>query len=1082
MKMNEPSFLMLEDVHNVTQFAACMRQGGWEVVPERACDAGAGGYSAARWMERQGYAGTLWGLSGVDSSGIWFWDTSDSVRPQSESASQQLVEYLAESAATGMAMLVTWHGGLRREMEIHTVISGIGTRCWRGAAGNRTLARDEVFEVFTRTHEPELLIVELSEILSRQEVGRRFFADVRKNIQMLDIAWQNLRDDRSESRRYLSLLLLCRLMFLYFVQRKGWLARDERFLARWLLHRDAQSPWGQGDIYTHILRPIFFEILNRADRSGRTEPAFSGVPFLNGGLFSPAEVELQNPDAQISDEALRKLIAQVFERYRFVESERAGREAAVNPAMLGRVFEELMMTPDRESAGAYYTPPTLVDRMVRETLQDALGASPDIPVSSEATQRADLLELYQRACAIRVLDCACGSGAFLLGMLDALTDLRVTLLQRLGKPASRYDERRDALTSCIYGIDRSPIAIMLCELRLWLSLANDLPDGAAPEPLPNLGQRIRCGDALLSPHDVWMQDGIAPDADLAHQQRYLTLALARANGDAKSRLSSALSEVETELARTMLERVMQQRSEELQRLTAPGVDLFGEPSSVSNANAAQIRAAQRSWEEAYNRLQQSQAQGWTPPFHPTLHFAGVMAEGGFDVVIGNPPWIRLSDLPGEQRRSLLSRYRWMSGAGMGEVFGRQPDVAVAFVERGLELLREGGVLSYLLPSKLFSAGYAARLRQEIRTHHTLLALADLTGSPDARFDADVFPGVMRVRKGRSSGEIPLVSVQPVGQRTVQVPDSLIAPFSHDARQGWALFDAGVLGVLQQLARLPNLQLAGILPALGLKTGLNEAFRTQRNLASECLPLVTGGSVRAMSWQADGHLLFTHDLQTARPLTQLSPEALQHLQVYQGALERRVDLRAGDPWWRLFRVDERALGWRVVWRDLAPQLQATWLPPLSQGGPLALNSTYLIAVRDRRQAIRLAAWLNTTLARFVAVSSSEHALGGYRRFGAAHMQRIPWPSGFSDERETVMVGRFQELAEHWADHPEDESAYESLDALSARLVGLTGSQWAILRRAAASVSAGRHPLSLSCSTASLGAELSTGALSVTRAGT
>jgi hypothetical protein len=1079
MKMNEQSFLMLEDVHNVMQFAAYMRHEGWEVVPERACDTGQGGYSATHWMQRHEYRGTLWGLSGVDGTGIWFWDTTDCLRPQPDSASQALAEYLAESGATGMAMLITWQGGLRREIEIHTVISGIGTRRWRGTAGNRTLSRDEVFEVFARTHEPELLIVELSEILSRQEVGRRFFSDVRKSIQTLDLAWENLRDDRSESRRYLSLLLLCRLMFLYFVQRKGWLAGDERFLARWLLHQDAQSPWGQGGIYAHILRPIFFEILNRADRSGRTEPAFSGVPFLNGGLFSPAEVELQNPNAQISDEVLRRLITQVFEPYRFVESERAGREAAVNPAMLGRVFEELMITPDRESTGAYYTPPTLVDRMVRETLQDTLGASIDIPVASDAGQRANLLELYQRASAIRVLDCACGSGAFLLGMLDALTELRVTLLQRLGKPASRYEERRDALTSCIYGIDRSPIAVMLCELRLWLSLASDLPDGATPEPLPNLGQRIRCGDALLSSHDVWMQDGLTADRDLAHQQRHLTLALARANGEAKSRLARALSEVEAELARTMLEQVMQRRSEELQRLTAPGVDLFGEAHPPARATAVQIRAAQVAWEDAYGRLQQAQTQGWTPPFHPTLHFAGVMADGGFDVVIGNPPWIRLSDLPSEQRRSVLSRYRWMSGAGMGEVFGRQPDVAVAFVERGLELLRDGGVLSYLLPSKLFSAGYAARLRQEIRTHHTLLALADLTGSPDARFDADVFPGVLRVRKGRVPGETPLVSVQPIGGRAVQVPESLLSPFVHDARQGWALFDAGVLGVLQQLASLPTLQDAAIMPALGLKSGLNEAFRTQRALASECVPLVTGGSVRAMTWQTDGHLLFTHDLQTARPLPHLSAEALQHLQVYRGALERRVDLRAGDPWWRLFRVDERALGWRVVWRDLAPQLQATWLPPLAQGGPLALNSTYLIAVGDRRQAIRLAAWLNTTLARFVAVSSSEHALGGYRRFGASHMQRIPWPPGFSEEHETVMVSRFQELAEQWAAHPDDESVYESLDALSARLMGLSGSQWAILRRAAASVGAGRHPLS--STPASSAAELSSGALTAVRAG-
>ena len=135
-----------------------------------------------------------------------------------------------------------------------------------------------------------------------------------------------------------------------------------------------------------------------------------------------------------------------------------------------------------------------------------------------------------------------------------------------------------------------------------------------------------------------------------------------------------------------------------------------------------------------------------PWFHYQVQFADVFAAGGFDLVVGNPPWLRAEAMEPELRARLAARYRWWR-RGPG-TWGSRPDLAVAFLERSVQLTRTGGVVAMLVPAKIARATYGAEARHALATTTTLIALADLTGRPEAAFDATVYPLALVARHAR----------------------------------------------------------------------------------------------------------------------------------------------------------------------------------------------------------------------------------------------------------------------------------------------------------------------------------------------
>ena len=232
------------------------------------------------------------------------------------------------------------------------------------------------------------------------------------------------------------------------------------------------------------------------------------MPFLNGGLFDMTERDGQT-SIFVPDLCISEIFTKLFDRFNFtvMESTPFDIEVAVDPEMLGKVFEELVT--GRHESGAYYTPRPVVSFMCREALKGYLE-SRDTAVSAEAIRQfveerdasrislGDAPAISRALDEITVVDPACGSGAYLLGILQELVELQTALFNVGVDARSLYELKLHIIERNLYGVDIDEFAVNIAMLRMWLSLAIEY-EGEGPEPLPNLDFKIVCGDSLLGP-------------------------------------------------------------------------------------------------------------------------------------------------------------------------------------------------------------------------------------------------------------------------------------------------------------------------------------------------------------------------------------------------------------------------------------------------------------------------------------------------------------------------------------------------------------------------------------------------------
>ena len=315
--------------------------------------------------------------------------------------------------------------------------------------------------------------------------------------------------------------LFNRLLFVHFVSRKGWLRFDGDVDYLNALWRDYQADdkAKAKNFYTGRLSTLFFAGLNNPQSqnlSNGVQPLIGEVPFLNGGLFEETDIDRRAANA-VPDAVIKALLGDgersgLFNRYNFTVSESTplDTEVAVDPEMLGRLFEETVN--ERHSNGAYYTPRPVVAFMCREAIKGYLsgkninGLDDDMIADLVDNHNPDAITpmqapaIYEAVKNMKAVDPACGSGAFLLGMLQEMTELNETLFRAGHTPESMYDQKLAIITSNIHGVDKDDLAVSTAMLRLWLSLAVDFHGNGPPKPLPNLDLKLVVGDAVAGPN------------------------------------------------------------------------------------------------------------------------------------------------------------------------------------------------------------------------------------------------------------------------------------------------------------------------------------------------------------------------------------------------------------------------------------------------------------------------------------------------------------------------------------------------------------------------------------------------------
>ncbi len=573
----------------------------------------------------------------------------------------------------------------------------------------RRTAVQQVANIYHQWQRTGSLHTALERAFDVEAVTAAFFDEYKR---VFDLALERVEgfsdaDEEQESKKLFVQTLFNRLMFVYFLSRKGWLTFNGETDYLNALWRDYQANPDQDNFYRDRLYHLFFFGLNNPQsrdlnfRDSVMASVYGDVPFLNGGLFQKSELDGRD-GLNLPDQAIEPVLTDLFDRFNFtvMESTPFDIEVAVDPEMLGKVFEELVT--GRHDSGSYYTPRPVVAFMCREALKGYLegsdtGLTPDVIAAFVDKRETDGISPARAPSvaaaleSVTVVDPACGSGAYLLGMMQELVDLRTALFNVGVDAKSLYDLKLHVIQRNLYGVDLDEFAVNIAMLRMWLSLAIEY-EGETPEPLPNLDFKVVRGDSLLGPDP------------------------------------SAGAEVQGTLGWDV------ERIRELGNLKAEYMGAY--TGTDKDRLRRQIESLNSEVRDALGVTETAGVVDWRVEFAEVL-----AARKGFDVVIANPPYVR-QELIGPNKAALTKQYADAAVA--------RSDLYCYFYARALQLLRDGGMHVFVCSNSWLDVGYGAKLQQYLLSNSRVQAIYE--SAVERQFStADINTVISIIRKAGAPG-------------------------------------------------------------------------------------------------------------------------------------------------------------------------------------------------------------------------------------------------------------------------------------------------------------------------------------------
>lgn len=583
-----------------------------------------------------------------------------------------------------------------------------------------------------KTPEQQLIkkgkIKDVDDLLNRfsvEVVNKQFYLEVAKFFdELVSIEDQNLilpgvSETDINTRKSFAVRLIGRAMFCWFLKQKksdnGQLVPDE------ILSSKVVSD----NYYHNTLEPLFFGVLNTSiDARDIRNEVFDKVPYLNGGLFNPQSDDYYELDRgtfaskyintlKISDKWFKEFF-ELLETYNFTIDENTvfDQELSVDPEMLGRIFENLLAeinpetgSSERKRTGSFYTPRQIVEYMVDQSLIEYFKTKTDIEekklnavVSYDLTDdteyplnQEEKKQIIDAIESLKILDPACGSGAYPIGALQKIVyilqqvdpdctmwldkklqgvpDLyKQKIINEVKQNPFDYTRKLDVIKNSIFGVDIQPIAVDVSRLRCFLTLVveseiDDNKPNRGIEPLPNLDFKFVCANTLIS----------------------LPKSTATNLFDDHSGI--------TELSKIMSEYFScnSQRKSELKiKFTNAQKEILEKTVSAFGKNTGELTLKLTTWNPFSN-----QSNSW---FDPEWMFG---LQEKFDVVIGNPPYINVEGLDIEIKGYLFDHYKTCSG---------RTDIYIAFIEKALDLIKEKGSFTYIIPFAYTNQKYGQKSR------------------------------------------------------------------------------------------------------------------------------------------------------------------------------------------------------------------------------------------------------------------------------------------------------------------------------------------------------------------------------------
>lgn len=639
----------------------------------------------------------------------------------------------------------------------------------------------------------------IDEAFDVERVTEKFFREFQEKLEEVEGELNRLSryKDQEWAHEY-ALRLLSRIMFLYFLQRKGWLNNDLRFIRNFYSQYKSHRRWGD-NFHRDWLNALFFsafnrkwEILNSDEIKERFPPDIVNflrrAPYLNGGLFLEDKLDAKAEEfsAFLPDEIFDELIYKdgepgFFEHYNFTIAENTplDQEVAVDPEMIGKVYESLAFKGSeeektgregRKAGGIFYTPRVEIDLMCRLSLADYLSNNLDIDkkllyqwlfaFSEEEKQKIDsqlpstaLQQLWETLMDIKVLDPACGSGSFLVQMLLILDDLLQRLEPRLEIKRSSYERRKQIIQYSLYGVDLLSWAVQVAELRLWLQLIveTEIENFSYTEPLlPNLSFNIRQGDSLLQKiaNYVFHSKSLSRSCGLPGIKRKIEEIKKEKRKFYRSGSPQQEEKIKSMERGLLLELIGFRNTELLQEIKSIEAKLQDEelwsntgPKTKEKEKLEEEKEEKEKEREELLRVEESvRREERELPFIWDVAFPEVFEEGGFDIVIGNPPYIRekkindvvklkgapsyariISDYKSELINGLVGLYPFFF---MNRKIDALSDFYVYFYLYCLSLLKEKGSFCFITSNSWLDVDFGRVLQEFLLRHSEIKMIID----------------------------------------------------------------------------------------------------------------------------------------------------------------------------------------------------------------------------------------------------------------------------------------------------------------------------------------------------------------------
>ena len=817
--------------------------------------------------------------------------------------------------------------------------------------------------------------------------------------------------------------MMGRIVFLHFLQKKRWLDNNPAFLRDLFFFSPHQS-----DFLEQVLEPLFFGIFNT--ESDQRENLFTNehwdkgllkqwvkLPYLNGGLFEKDEVDKQKI----------KLPASLFEdlfsfmaSYNFTvdENDPDDAEIGVDPEMLGKIFESLL--EDNKAKGAFYTPKEIVRYMCKESLiaylssqigksqserkeqkddsdsSDGSGCDKFIRAFVESHEMQPALEPYRdiidRALReVKICDPAIGSGAFPMGLLNELWRCREALCdsstpsklegvsEGRGRVSSRVDLKKEIIENNIYGVDIEKGAIDIARLRFWLSI---VVDADTPEPLPNFDYKFMQGNSLIEGYNGFDLSRISNRLP-GGQSKSIQLVLGLDSDLSRKNLQRLMRDYFSVTDHKRKASMRQAINDEVKHLISDSIG--GTPAAMAN-------------------LEKLDCSSTKDFFLWHTWFKDIFDKGGFDIVIGNPPYIQLQ-ADGGKLGELYKDWGFYT-------FARTGDIYSLFYEQGWNILAKGGHLCYITSNKWMRAGYGEKTREFFTTRTNPILLVDL--GANVFENATVDTNILLFSKASNQKET--LSVTFTEDSLENLSDFVqqqgcVCSFS--GNDSWVILSPIEQSIKRKIESVGvPLKDWDIQINYGIKTGFNDAFIITTEKREEILaacrdedektrtaelirPILRGRDIKRYGYDwANLWLINTHNGVRGRiPRIDINdyPAVKQHLDKYWDKISSRAD--KGDTPYNLRNcayLDDFYKP-KLMYADITQKLNFCYCEEVM----FCNNTTYFMTATDSSLLPQIMKYLNSPLMdwyyRTISVQLGERAV----RMFSIYVLKIPIPKELSD---------------------------------------------------------------------------------------